>query len=306
MVRSPWSGDFLTVLCQTGRASHETAAASVLYSINGVGLFAVRSPQGPQGPFTSARAGVHAGFVARLPLPLRERHRWIQPVQCRVDGPTQPGVLLSDDDGVTWREVLLSSPPPHRVEWPHEGVRWQNYGCEPTVVELWGPSRQGKEERNDEERRFPCPSRSSDRPAGRDRLGLCGGAQEAKLRMKLGAYYFAGWAGKTSFDDGTSQQPFIPVATQRWDRRPWEGIGGLGPKGSRASWYFEGRTPAAFETQMQRLAEWIKAHPNEVTKDRLALVYAWNEIGEGGWLVPCREDPDGAYLKVIRRVVLGK
>jgi hypothetical protein len=57
---------------------------------------------------------------------------------------------------------------------------------------------------------------------------------------------------------------------------------------------------------MQRLAEWIEAHPNEVTKDRLALVYAWNEIGEGGWLVPCREDPDGAYLKVLRRVVLGK
>ena len=36
------------------------------------------------------------------------------------------------------------------------------------------------------------------------------------------------------------------------------------------------------------------------------MVYAWNEIGEGGWLVPCREDPDGAYLKAIKRVVFGK
>ncbi len=136
MVRSPWSGDFLTVLCQTGRPSHESAAATVLHSIKAVGLFAVRSPQGPQGPFTSARAGVHTGFVARLPLALRQRRRWVQPFQCRVGGPTQPGVLLSDDDGATWREVLLPSPPPHRVEWPHEGVRWQNDGCEPTVVEL--------------------------------------------------------------------------------------------------------------------------------------------------------------------------
>jgi hypothetical protein len=112
------------------------AAATVLHSIDGVGLFAVRSAQGPQGPFTHSRAGVHTGFTARLPLPLRGRRRWVQPIQCRVGGLTQPGVLLSDDDGVTWREVLLPSPPPHKVEWPHEGVRWQNYGCEPTVVEL--------------------------------------------------------------------------------------------------------------------------------------------------------------------------
>jgi len=138
MVRSPWSGDFLTVLCKTGRPSHSMAAATVLRSVDGVGLFAFRSSQGPQGPFTHSLAGVHTGFMARLPLPLRGRQRWVQPIQCRVDGPTQPGVLLSDDDGVTWREVLLPSPPPHRVEWPHEGVRWQNYGCEPTVVELSG------------------------------------------------------------------------------------------------------------------------------------------------------------------------
>ena len=137
MVRSPWSGDFLTVLCKTSRPGHSMAAATVLKSIKGAGMFAVRSSKGPEGPFTHCLAGVHTGFTARLPLPLRERKRWVQPIQCRVDGPaTQPGVLLSDDDGATWREVLLPSPPPHRVEWPHQGVRWQNYGCEPTVVEL--------------------------------------------------------------------------------------------------------------------------------------------------------------------------
>ena len=137
MVRSPWSNNFLTVLCKTKRPSHSMAAASVLKSIDGIGLFAVRSSEGPNGPFTHSRAGAHTGFTARLPLPLRGRHRWIQPIQCRVKGlATQPGVLLSDDDGVTWREVLLPSPPPHSIEWPHKGVRWQNYGCEPTVVEL--------------------------------------------------------------------------------------------------------------------------------------------------------------------------
>ncbi len=101
-------------------------------------------------------------------------------------------------------------------------------------------------------------------------------------------------------------QQFIPVVTQGWDRRPWEGIGGLGPKGSTVSWYYDKGAPGAFGGTLEKLAQWMEANPAQTTKDRLALVYAWNEIGEGGWLVPCKDDPDGAYLKAIRRVVFGK
>ena len=105
---------------------------------------------------------------------------------------------------------------------------------------------------------------------------------------------------------GTSGQPFIPVATQGWDRRPWEGIGGLGPKGSTISWYYDKGTPEAFAGMLTRMAQWMEANPALATPDRLALVYAWNEIGEGGWLVPCKEEPDGTYLKVSRRVVFDR
>ncbi len=136
MVRSPWSGDFLTVRCKTGRPVHGGPNSHALQSVEGTGVFAIRSTQGPEGPFTHVRAGSHTGFMPRLPMPLRQRHRWVQPMQCQIGGTMRPGVLLSDDDGATWREVLLPSPPPHRIEWPHEGVRWQNDGCEPTVVEL--------------------------------------------------------------------------------------------------------------------------------------------------------------------------
>lgn len=106
----------------------------------------------------------------------------------------------------------------------------------------------------------------------------------------------------------TPQQPLIPLATQGWDRRPWEGSDGrgLGSKGVPVSWYYTGGTPEAFGGLLDRIAQWMDANPTLVTKDRLALVYAWNEIGEGGWLVPCEDDPGGAYLKAIRRVVLGK
>jgi hypothetical protein len=104
---------------------------------------------------------------------------------------------------------------------------------------------------------------------------------------------------------GSPDQPCIPALSQGWDRRPWESPDGLRHK-IAVSWYFEGNTPEAFGVALTRMAQWMDANPTEVTKDRLAMIYAWNEIGEGGWLVPCRDDPDGAYLKAIRRVILGK
>lgn len=136
MMRSPWSGDYLTVLCKTGRA-HGDEVKSALEACEGKGFFVLRA-RTLEGPFTPSAISPHTGFLARQPLPLRQRHRWLQPIQRRGESLNQPGVLLSDDDGFTWREVMLPSPPPHRVEWPHLGVRWQNYGCEPTVVELSG------------------------------------------------------------------------------------------------------------------------------------------------------------------------
>ncbi|MDD4870189.1 MAG: sialidase family protein [Kiritimatiellae bacterium] len=135
MVRSPWSGDFLTVLCKTGRSnSDEWHTAN--QSCEGTGFFVHRSTRGPDGPFSSSLINRHTGFMARQPLPLRQRKRWVLPMQQQVEKRQHPGVMLSDDDGLTWREVILPSPPPHKIEWPHAGVRWQNYGCEPTVVEL--------------------------------------------------------------------------------------------------------------------------------------------------------------------------
>ncbi|OGV64860.1 MAG: hypothetical protein A2283_13885 [Lentisphaerae bacterium RIFOXYA12_FULL_48_11] len=101
--------------------------------------------------------------------------------------------------------------------------------------------------------------------------------------------------------------PYIPVATQGWDRRPWEAKNGEGfGKGSTVTPHFARGTPEEFENYLRRMTEWMDANPKKATPDRLGLIYAWNEIGEGGWLVPCRDDPDGAYLKAIRRVVFGK
>ena len=101
--------------------------------------------------------------------------------------------------------------------------------------------------------------------------------------------------------------PYIPVATAGWDRRPWEAPNGEGyGSGVAVSVHFDRGTPNEFEQYIKSMADWMDANPNQVTKDKLGLIYAWNEIGEGGWLVPCKDDPNGLYLKAIRNVVFGK
>ena len=45
-------------------------------------------------------------------------------------------------------------------------------------------------------------------------------------------------------------------------------------------------------------------HPGETTKERLVLVYAWNEFGEGGYLAPTKGDPEGNYLRALKAVIL--
>lgn len=104
---------------------------------------------------------------------------------------------------------------------------------------------------------------------------------------------------------GSSEMPYIPVALVGWDRRPWETADGLNG-GVPTSWYFTDNTPQAFGDHMEKMARWIEEHPDQATEEKLAIIYAWNETGEGGWLIPCRDDPDGKFLKVVRKVVYRK
>ena len=119
-VQSPWSGDWLTVLAVP----------------DGTGVF--RSSAGVDGPFTVQRISGLVHDMPRQPLALRGRHRWIvaTAVANAADKMRHPVVFYSDDDGHTWQRTMLETVAPHKVEWPHAGLRWQNHGAEPTVVEL--------------------------------------------------------------------------------------------------------------------------------------------------------------------------
>jgi hypothetical protein len=98
---------------------------------------------------------------------------------------------------------------------------------------------------------------------------------------------------------GTREQPHIPCLTAGWDRRPWEE--GPNPK---CCWYHPDRTPEQFGACVKDAVVWMEANPEKATPEKLMLIYAWNEFGEGGYLAPTKGDPGGAYLKAVKEVVL--
>lgn len=100
---------------------------------------------------------------------------------------------------------------------------------------------------------------------------------------------------------GTEELPYIPVLTVGFDRRPWEGPTGI--YNNPPIYYFTGRTPEKFESYLEDAITWMDEHPEQTTKERIILLYAWNEIGEGGYLMPTKGDPEGEYIKVIQKVV---
>ena len=93
---------------------------------------------------------------------------------------------------------------------------------------------------------------------------------------------------------------YIPEVTAGWDKRPWKGERGLNQK---PGWYFPDRTPEAFGQFLQSAIDWMDQHPEQTTKARIVLIYAWNEFGEGGYIVPTQGDPQGGYLQAVRAAV---
>ena len=67
----------------------------------------------------------------RLPMQLSSG-RWL--IAGEYDG--HSAVLLSDDDGESWRVVDILKTGRFELKPPHLGPRWENSGLEPTVVEL--------------------------------------------------------------------------------------------------------------------------------------------------------------------------
>jgi hypothetical protein len=100
----------------------------------------------------------------------------------------------------------------------------------------------------------------------------------------------------------TSPLPCVPIITAGWDRRPWEQ--GQIPPEKMSTWHSD-RTPELLEEFVRLGVHWMDKHPEKATAQRLLLIYAWNENGEGGYLTPTEKDGT-EYLKAVQRAIAGK
>lgn len=96
---------------------------------------------------------------------------------------------------------------------------------------------------------------------------------------------------------GYTALPYIPVATLGWDMRPWEQPGI--PEAEQTI-YYPDRTPRHVEDMVRNAVHWVIKNPAKTARERIVLLYAWNEYGEGGYLTPTQQDGT-AYLEAVQR-----
>ena len=109
---------------------------------------------------------------------------------------------------------------------------------------------------------------------------------------RMNADYELTWKMKAKY--GLLQ--YMPVLNGGWDCRPWE----EGENPNR-SCYSPERTPEDFYNHVRAAAKWTRENPN-MSAGGLAIFYAWNEMGEGGYLLPNKGEGD-AVLKAIGRAM---
>jgi len=81
-----------------------------------------------------------------------------------------------------------------------------------------------------------------------------------------------------------SKLKYIPVVTLNWDARPW-----ATPDNTYStSPYYVGYSPGSVFKSVQNCIGWLNTNVGTATKERVAILYAWNEIGEGPYLTPSK------------------
>ena len=99
-----------------------------------------------------------------------------------------------------------------------------------------------------------------------------------------------------NFND--SPLPNIPLATLGWDNRSRY------PEKNMKSPYFwfTKATPDQIITHVKNAIEWVDAHPDKNFEEKVIMIFSWNEIAEGAYLVPTKKDGD-LLLKALSGVL---
>ena len=76
---------------------------------------------------------------------------------------------------------------------------------------------------------------------------------------------------------------FIPTINAGWDYRPMKRPE-YPARDAKNDWY-QAPTPQELADNLESAITWVKDNPS-VCRANAVLIYAWNELSEGGWLVP--------------------
>lgn len=98
--------------------------------------------------------------------------------------------------------------------------------------------------------------------------------------------------------------PYMPAVNGGWDCRPWqtvwetyESVGQYMPD----TCYSDDMSGEKLERHVKNLESFIAAHKDKCLSD-ISVCYAWNELGEGGFIAPTKEKGD-EYLRAIKRAI---
>lgn len=92
--------------------------------------------------------------------------------------------------------------------------------------------------------------------------------------------------------------PYIPASTLNWDQRPWADV----KKEIADAPRYTGFSAKSVFRSVQSLKKWTLQNPTFTTKERIAMIYAWNEYGEGAWLTPS-QDKKSNLLEGVKRAL---
>ncbi|MBB6002422.1 glycoside hydrolase family 99-like domain-containing protein [Arcicella rosea] len=102
-----------------------------------------------------------------------------------------------------------------------------------------------------------------------------------KMKIPIDSLIFAERKVWDSFNS-LSKLNYIPVSTLNWDPRPWANTYNNYAKEP----YYVGFSPESVFRSVKNCVSWIKENTRNATKEKIAILYAWNENGEGAWLTP--------------------